>query len=355
MKHNNKLFPKVGIVILNWNGYQDTLDCMETLLKTTYPNFTVIVVDNYSSDNSLEKIKEWCQEKQAKLSEYGLQDRDEKISSLVHHDEHQNPSMEVVLIKSMVNLGFCAGNNIGMEFAYSQGFDYFLILNNDTLCEPTFLEEMIKSAESSRNVGLVGGVICFEEKPDTIWWAGGKFNTFLETVGGMNRKPLKNLIANAPFETDWVSGCMTLIPRHIYEIVGGYDEDFFIWGEEWDLSIRVKKAGFTLIVAPKSKIYHKVGHALGVVSPMVCYYGIRNSLLVKRKHLSALYLTKYLIYYFAKRVARYLKFASKGNFTQYSDFEAAGFKGNPELLKAIICAVRDFFFYRTGKWKSQNA
>jgi len=347
--------PKVGIVLLNWNGHCDTLDCMETLRKATYPKLAAIVVDNCSTDDSLEKIREWCREKEASLSEYSLQSRKDEPRPWGVNDGQHSSGMEVVLIKSIVNLGFCAGNNVGMEFAHAHGFDYFLILNNDTLCEPSFLEDMVAVAESSKNIGLVGGVICYAEKPDIIWWAGGGFNHFLETVGGFNRQQLTNLTADAPFETDWVSGCMTLIPRHVYEKVGGYDEDFFIWGEEWDLSIRARKAGYRLMVAPKSKIYHKVGHALGVVSPLVCYYGIRNQLMVKRKHLSKALLTKYLISYFSKRAARYLSFASKGNFTQYSDFESAGYKGSPALLRAIIWAVIDFFFCRTGKWSKQKS
>jgi len=346
--------PKVGVILLNWNGHQDTLECMDTLRKATYPNLTAIVVDNDSSDNSIEKIKEWSLEHKAKFSEYELHSRKAEIKPVDQQGEFENPSLKVVLIKSMVNLGFCAGNNIGLEFAHRNGFDYFLVLNNDTLCEPAFLEEMINVAESSENVGLVGGVICYAERPDVIWWAGGEFSEFYETVGGMNRQPLKNLTANGPFKTDWVSGCMTLIPRHIYEKVGGYDEDFFIWGEEWDLSIRVKKAGFSLIVAPRSKIYHKVGHALGIVSPLVCYYAIRNHLMVKRKHLRKTQMATYLIYYFSKRAARYLKFAREGKYTQYADFEAAGFTGSPKLLKAILCAVLDFFLYRTGKWRNQK-
>jgi len=119
----------------------------------------------------------------------------------------------VELITSVINLGFCAGNNVGMEFANRAGANYFLILNNDTFVEPTFLRPLIEAAEESENVGLIGGLICYAESPDTIWWGGGRFDSFVETKRNLDGHPISKIQCTKPFKTDWISGCMTLVPR----------------------------------------------------------------------------------------------------------------------------------------------
>jgi len=332
-------FPQVAIIVLNWNGWQDTIECLESLQRITYPNFCVAIIDNASTDSSVERIRAWVKENGLPLAEYRLESRDELPVPLWVEEPLKEGLRRIELICSAVNLGFCAGNNVGMEFAYRAGTDYFLILNNDTVVEPTFLQPLVEVGESSDDVGLVGGLICYAESPETIWWAGGVFDTFLETKRMFDGHQTNEIQNDRPFETDWISGCMTLIPRTTFEIVGGYDESFFIWSDEWDLSLRVSQSGKRLLVVPQSKIYHKVGKSLGVLKPLSYYYGTRNRLLLKRKHLRPTLRFLFLLWFLPSRLIRYGVFVVKGRL---------------DLVSAGYCAIRDYFLGRTGKWSKHE-
>ncbi len=193
----------------------------------------------------------------------------------------------------------------GMHWAFANGADYVLVLNNDTVVNPGFLAPMVEVAESDESVGLVGGVITYCSDPDTVWWAGGRFNAVLDASRNHDREPISAINEVSPFETEWVSGCMMLIPRRVFSEVGCYDESYFIWSEEWDYSVRVARAGYRLMVAPKARICHKIGKSLGVMKPLNYYYGIRNGLMFKRKFLPAVKWYPYFVYYLINRAVRY--------------------------------------------------
>jgi len=332
-------FPKVAIIILNWNGWQDTIECLESLQRITYPNFYVVIVDNASTDVSVEKIGAWVKENGLPLARYRLESRNELPVPIWVEEPLKEGLGRVELICSAVNLGFCAGNNVGMELAYRAGTDYFLILNNDTVVEPTFLQPLVEVAESSDDVGLVGGLICYAESPETISWVGGKFNLFLEETRIFFGCSIKELQYTECCETDMILGCMMLIPRKTFEIVGGFDESFFISSEDWDLSLRVSQSGKRLLVVPQSKIYHKVSKSLGVLKPLSYYYGTRNRLLLKRKHLRPTLRFLFLLWFLPSRLIRYGVFVVKGRL---------------DLVSAGYCAIRDYFLGRTGKWSKHE-
>lgn len=331
----SKDYPRVAVVLLNWNGADDTIDCLESLVQTTYPDLTVIVLDNASTDDSVEQLESWMQ-------------THELNSRTVSHPElSMQPSQpaavsmsrDLLLITSKVNHGFCKGNNIGMEQGILVGADYLLILNNDTRVAPDFLEPMVEVAESDASVGLVGGIITYCDEPDRIWWAGGKFNRFLDNERLLDRKPLEKLQHREPFETEWVSGCMMLIPSRIFKKLGGYVEEYFIWSEEWDYSLLVSSSGYRLMVAPQSRICHKVGRSLGIMKPLNYYYGIRNGLIFKRKYLSTYIWYPYLLQYLANRVVRYTQFALQGRF---------------DLVHAGAYAIWDYLRGKSGEWDYQQ-
>jgi GT2 family glycosyltransferase len=131
---------------------------------------------------------------------------------------------------------------------------------------------------------------------------------------------------------------MTMIPKGIFEEIGGFDEDYFIWSEEWDLSMRVRQAGYRLMVEPRARICHKVGHSLGVMQPLNYYYGIRNGLLFKRKFLAGHVFGLYLAFYLFNRMVRFSQLAAMGR---------------RDLASAGLDAVLDFFRGKTGKWPRQ--
>ena len=329
-------YPKVYILLINYNGWEDTIDCLNSLRNATYPNFHVVVLDNASKDDSVRKIKEWTFKIGIPLSEYILNSRNFMLKKLSENPILQHGLKRIELIRSDSNLGFCAGNNIGMEFGTRVEADYFLVLNNDTTCEPTFLEPMVHAAEARADVGLIGGIICYHDDPNTIWWAGGTFNLFIEMKRNGAIQTLDNIKHKDIFETDWITGCMMLIPRKIFESVGGFDEEFFIWSEDWDISLRVRKKGYKLLVVPSAKIYHKIGKSLGIVTPLCHYYATRNKLLLRKKHYNwIMRMVSFIIWFIPTRVVRYTQFIIQGRY---------------DLLHAGFCAIRDYFLGRKGKW-----
>lgn len=330
--------PSVYIIILNWNGWKDTLECLDSLSKSTYRNFNVVVVDNASSNDSLERIRQWAEANRIPLSEYELAERNAPLKQKTFAPANDSGFRNLFLISSKENLGFCGGNNVGMEFSINNGADYLLILNNDTIVEPDFLEPMVQVAEEKSDAGLVGGIICYAESPEIVWYAGGRFNAILENSRIGDKKPLRDILIKLTepcYETEWISGCMTLIPGHIYKKFGGYNEDYFIWSEEWDMSLRLRKAGYRLYVATGSRIYHKAGMSLGRITPLTHYYACRNRLILKKLYLKGFMRFVWYIWFFTTRVIRYTEFAIKGRF---------------DLISAGIDAIKDYFKGRYGKW-----
>lgn len=323
--------PLVAIVTLNWNGWEDTTELMDSLKKTTYEPMLVVIVDNASTNDSVVQIKRWLVNNKASYSVIsgGSASPIEIIPTSKHF----------ILIESDTNLGFCAGNNLGLEWASRLGAKYLLILNNDTLVSPDFLQPMVNASENDETIGLLGGVITYCDEPDIIWWAGGAFNRFLESRRLLDRKSIHELNQKEPFQTEWVSGCMMMIPTHIYDSYGGYVEEYFIWSEEWDYSLMVSKAGFKLMVVPQARICHKVGRSLGVMKPLNYYYGIRNGMILKHKYLSKWLWYLYLLYYLPNRVLRFIQL-----FLQ----------GRGDLARAGITAVNDSLRGVTGKWQYQK-
>ncbi len=330
--------PSVYIILLNWNGAIDTIECLESLRRCKYDNFHVVILDNASKDNSVKRLREYLIENDISFSEYIMR-KDNFLEMVKNSIPSEKFLRSVKLIMSEENLGFCKGNNVGLKFSALAGADYILLLNNDTICEPDFLEPMVSECESNKNIGLAGGIICYAEEPAIVWWAGGKFDYFLETKRIGDGRFFDSMNLKEPFKTDWISGCMMLIPRRIYEEVGGLDEDYFIWSEEWDISLRVRARGYSLVVVPSSKIYHKIGKSLGVMVPLYYYYATRNRLLLKKKHLSRFLRFIYLFYFLPSRILRYGYFAMKGRF---------------DLFWAGIYAIYDYFKGKTGKWDKHD-
>ena len=338
-REETESWPKVAIIILNWNSFQDTIDCLESLQLVDYENLEIIIVDNASKDESLEKILSWSQNKVC-CQQLSYEPDDLKIGSTLvsaTDDASSGKSAKrlLVLIKLFKNTGFCLGNNIGMKQAAADGADFLLLLNNDTTVTSNFLKPMVEAAEQEENIGLVGGIICYAEDPDMIWFAGGSFDKYLETAREHNGESYSGISFDRVFDTEWISGCMTMIPREIYDLLGGYYEEFFIWSEEWDYSLRVKNAGYRLVIASGSRVFHKVGRSLGVMKPLSYYYGTRNRLMLKDMYLSRSVRWTFLTFFLLSRIPRYTYLALQGRW---------------DLVRAGCAGVRDYFFGRTGKW-----
>ncbi len=248
----------VAIVVLNWNGYSHTQNCLRSLLQITYINFKILLVDNGSTDGSVEKLK--------------------------------GEFKEVVFLENQTNLGFTGGNNVGITYALNNGFQFILLLNNDTTVSSDFLGKMVSLFQSYPQLGMVQPLILFENSKSTIWSAGGKYNRLVGnsiTLG--DRKNVDNYQAKTS-ELDWATGCCILISCQLVSKIGLLQDSYFAYFEDVDWSLRVRNAGYKILLEPKSVIYHEGSAASkkqfeeGMLSPTVFYLHARNQLFQLRRH-----------------------------------------------------------------------
>jgi GT2 family glycosyltransferase len=239
---------KVAIVVLNWNGRDDTLACLASLGQLDYPVYEVIVVDNGSSDDSAAAIR----------AAYP----------------------QVTLIETGDNLGYVGGNNVGLEHARTIGADYALLLNNDTEVAADFLRLLVEAAEADPTIGIMGPTIYYFDRPGVIWSAGGAIDwgwgdTRMIGVDKVDQGQFGLL----PRPVDFVSGCAMLIKMSSIDQMGLLDPRFFAYYEETEWCVRVARAGFKIVHVPQAKIWHKISPTAREASPQVHYYMTRNRLL----------------------------------------------------------------------------
>lgn len=245
---------KVFIIVLNWNGAQDTLECLTSLSYINYNNFSIVVVDNGSSDNSVPIIKQHFK--------------------------------NIKLLESNVNLGFAEGNNLGVRYALEQDADYILILNNDTTVDPELINTLLAAANNNPNPGIIGPKIYYHSKPNILWAAGGYWNEsglcFEQTGDGQIDTGQYDTAAS----TDFIVGCAMFIPANVFRTVGLLDSDYFLNYEEIDFQYRVRAAGYTTLYEPDARIWHKIAASFGGdSSPLKYYFIFRNRLLWAQRHL----------------------------------------------------------------------
>lgn len=242
------MIPIVYIIILNWNNAKDTIECLRSIENTVYDNKKIIIVDNFSKDDSITKIKEWSAQSPLRNA------------------------IEFILLPD--NLGFTGGNNAGMEHAIRNRADYVLLLNNDTLVTENFLTDLVSTAQKHPQAGVIGCKIYHHPQTDKIWYSGGR----LDFVRGYGCHQKDDFKGERP--TDFVTGCLMMMPREVLETVGTFDNTYFLIAEDSDLSWRIKKAGYTLIVNCATFIYHKVSAtAGGHYSAVTQYYFHRNRMI----------------------------------------------------------------------------
>ncbi|MDO8240570.1 MAG: glycosyltransferase family 2 protein [Candidatus Moranbacteria bacterium] len=211
-------YPKVFVIILNYNGKDVIKKCLTSVFKLDYPNLEVVLVDNNSADGSLEMAK-------AAFS-------------------------KINFIKNEENLGFGAGNNIGIRFALERMADFVLLLNNDTEVDKDFLTKLIEVAQADEKIGVLSPVI-FDGNSKQIWFAGGKIDWLR-----MRTRHLQKAQTEDYYDSDFITGCSMLVRAEVFKQIGLLDEDFFLYWEDADFSVRVKKAGFKNVVVSGSWIYH---------------------------------------------------------------------------------------------------
>ena len=261
-----ELLPKVSIIIVNWNGVEDTIECLDSLINVNYNNYGIILVDNNSSGDDVKVLEE-------RYKNY--------IDKIIRNDE---------------NLGFSGGNNVGIEYALQNNADVVLLLNNDTIVEPDFLSKLVEEGNSNKNAGIITPLINYYSNKNIVWFAGGHISKIRSTgiPYGIDQQE-KDYLYNR-FCT-FASGCCMYIKKEVIEKIGILDENYFLYLEDSDFSFRAYNAGFQILFVGSSRIYHKVSATTSKIhSLLILYYSIRNRLYFAKKNLNKYYNFSSIIY-----------------------------------------------------------
>ncbi len=242
--------PLTVIIMLNYNGAKDTVECIESLQKIDYTNYRILIIDNNSTDDSVAVFRE------------------------------RFPELDLHVTER--NLGYTGGINRGFREAAKFNPHYMLVLNNDTLVEPGFLTELVNAMEMNKDAAGIGGLILAEHDRNTIWFGNGKMIRWRGLAIHIDKGlPFEQRSVKELTETDFLTGCMILFRTDHLAKTGLEDEDFFMYLDDIEFSARIRAQGFKLLYQPKAVIYHKV---LGEKeSPLKLYYSVRNRFLLNNK------------------------------------------------------------------------
>ena len=220
----------VFAVVLTWNKPKDAKECIESLLKSSLPPVEVIVVDNSSPNKRVVEILK----------------------------KFFGNTPQVRFIENPENYGFAKGMNTGIQEALRQGAEYIVLVNDDAVVDEKCLEVLCAAATEDPSIGIVGPRILYYNEPERIWHGGGYFS-FLKSGPIV---PEKNRVESAcslnQYDVDFLTGCVVLVKRKVFETIGLLDEDYFLYSEDLDFCLRAKKAGFKIAVEPKSIVIHKL-------------------------------------------------------------------------------------------------
>ena len=215
----------VWVIVLNWNNWKLTNECLASLQRLDYDDFRVLVLDNGSTDGSAGRIRE------------------------------RFPEVEIIELGA--NLGFAQGNNAGIRVALDRRADYVWLLNNDTTVDPRALRAMVERAEADPKIGAVGSAIYYATERERLWaWGGGYVNFLLG-------QPQTFLRPVADERIQYLAGASMLLRRSALESVGLLDEGFFLYWEDAEYCFRIRRAGWRLAVAGDSKVWHEVSATAG--------------------------------------------------------------------------------------------
>lgn len=263
--------PRVVSVVLNWNGWIDTVECLESLVRNRYENHRIVVCDNGSSDGSIGSLTTWAQA--ASILHASFDSIDEALAA----DLGMLPNL--LLVQTGGNLGYGGGNNVGIRVAQRLDAAYVWILNNDTVVERDALRTMVDFAEAHREVAIVGARLMQFFDPQRIQaLGGGVFQPMLGRDVQLGRDSIGHRLSDRSFDLEHVVGASMLVRSAAIVDVGLIDESYFLYREETDWCIRMRRRGWRLAYCPQSVVLHKEGRSAGFKSLLHDYYSVRNML-----------------------------------------------------------------------------
>lgn len=298
--------PRVAVVVLNFNGLDDTVICLESLRPVRERGHDIVLVDNASKQDP------------------------EVASRAVLPD--------LVYERTGRNLGYAGGNNVGFRIALERGADFVLVLNNDTVVAPTIVEDLLGAFDADPALGIVGPVINFMDEPGTVMTDGVAFNPGPGTEFFRRVVVTPRADATPAVPVDIVNGCCMMIRADVLRRVGLFDERLFIIHEEADLCLRTIRAGFGCAVLPKTLVWHKGSSAFERSGRQVQrYFDARNLYYLLRRHAGRVSRSRSLV----RTLPHYFKYC----FYRY-DIELDA--GKPAAAMAVVNGVADALRGRTG-------
>lgn len=282
---------KTAIILVNWNSFDLTAQCIRSLQQIVMPDsVTIILVDNNSADGSGVALRA--------------------------------AFPEIQYIQANDNQGFTGGNNLGIDYAIQENFEYTMLLNNDTTVAPDFLEPLLHFMDANPQTGAVQPLIYFHHQP-TIIWNGGSY--YHEWLGHPSIRYLGKQLPQTPFHNqqpvavDWITGCAFMVRTALLKEMGGLSDNLFMYFEDIDISLRIRAKGYQCWLIPQSVIWHvggmsnknKVSTREGFVNPIVHYLNIRNRIWILKKYtqwyflptvliFNSIYITGILIYFLVR-------------------------------------------------------
>lgn len=247
--------PRVAVVLVTWNNFDDTAECLESLRLVEHPDLLLIVVDNGSVDDTPARLR------------------------------RRFP--EVTLIENGGNRGLTGGNNAGIRRALAGGAGFVLLLNNDTVVGPGLIAAFLSAAERHPEAGVFGARIYRHDDPGRIWWARSRWDPRRFGFDNEGSEEMDDGISfEQEAEIDYANGCALFFRREVVERIGFMDERFFVYFEDVDWCSSARAAGIGVRYVPQARLWHKVARTnAGERSPIVVYFETRNQFLWSEKHL----------------------------------------------------------------------
>ncbi len=270
--------PKVAIIVINFHKEEKTLKFIESVKELNYKNYSITVVDNESEPDSFKDFKY-------------------KYINIIRNPE---------------NTGWAGGFKLAVEFIlHKEKPDYFLLSNNDILIDKNMLKELVETAQTDEKIGFVAPTLYDIDNRNEITTRGGYMNYWLG-LASESKRPVNNEVQEVDGYVEYLDDCVSLIKREVMEEVGFHDPIYFLYSEDIDWNIAIKKAGFRIMHNPNAKAYHEIhGSSEGKKSPVTVYYNTRNRSIFMRKHKPFYFPIFLLIQTFVIVPAQFMKYIYK--------------------------------------------
>jgi len=326
--------PKVYVIVINWNGEQDTIECLESLTRVDYEDMHVVISDNGSRPESLRALRDWACDARLEVSSAAAPPR-ENLHSRIR---------TLTLLENGRNLGFTGANTTGIEYAMGHGARYVMFLNNDTTVTESFLSRMVATAEREPKRGIIG-CKTFERGANApagrrrIWSLGGYEYVYGNPMN-LGRNQLDQPEWRGELINELVCGCCMLIRREVVETVGVQDDTLFFGLDDVEYSFRAARHGWINVLALDAEISHEGSQSVEGRTGLQLYYLFRNTYYFRAKNFP----WYRNVVFFAHHLVRYFLIGGLGRML----------RGRGAANSGMVLGIGDFLRGRMGACPHQQ-